>query len=258
MAEEKNEVAVKQDEKLEVALKESLNELQQALPVGFNIPRFVNNSMALISNNKTLFDFCKKNPANVVQVKKGLIRGAFLGLDAMNKEFYLIPYGNQLNFMVDYRGDVKLCKKYSIRPIKDIYAKIVRAGDEYSEEIVGTESKLVFKPLPFNDGAIIGAFAVVIYEDGGMEWDSMSLADLERTKKAASNSNSPAWKNYPAEMYKKTVLHRLCKHIEIDFESPKQRELFDDDLRVDFEDKPQVDVPDVVEVESVVVDSEVE
>lgn len=249
-----NEVAVKKKSGLEISLTDSLNEVQNALPDGFNIPRFVNNSMALIEGNKPLYDFCAKNPTNVLQVKKGLVRGAFLGLDAMNKEFYLIPYGNQLQFMCDYRGDVKLAKKYSIRPIKDIYAKIVRQGDEYSEEIIGTETTIKFKPIPFNDGAVIGAFAVVVYEDGGMEYDSMSLADLEKTKRAASNSNSPAWKNYPAEMYKKTVLHRLCKHIEIDFESPKQREFFDEDTKIDFDEQQKIEVPDVTEVE--VVDSE--
>ena len=54
----------------------------------------------------------------------------------------------------------------------------------------------------------------------------MSLADLENTRKSSKASNSPAWKNFTGEMYKKTVLHRLCKHIELDFENPTQQNTF--------------------------------
>ena len=137
-----------------------------------------------------------------------------------------MPYENQLNYQTDYRGAKKLAKKYSIRPIKDIYAKLVRAGDSFEEKIVSGEQTFDFKPLPFNDGKIIGAFAVCLYADGGMQYDTMSLADLENTRKSSKASNSPAWKNFTGEMYKKTVLHRLCKHIELDFENPTQQNTF--------------------------------
>ena len=59
-----------------------------------------------------------------------------------------------------------------------------------------------------------------------MQYDTMSLADLENTRKSSKASNSPAWKNFTGEMYKKTVLHRLCKHIELDFENPTQQNTF--------------------------------
>lgn len=59
-----------------------------------------------------------------------------------------------------------------------------------------------------------------------MVYDTMSLADLENTRKSSKASNSPAWKNFTGEMYKKTVLHRLCKHIELDFENPTQQSNF--------------------------------
>ena len=50
-----------------------------------------------------------------------------------------------------------------------------------------------------------------------------------------------AWKDFTGQMYLKTVLHRLCKHIEIDFENPKQRELFDEDVAINVqEETPEV------------------
>ena len=83
------------------------------------------------------------------------------------------------------------------------------------------------------DGKIIGAFAVCLYSDGGIQYDTMSIEDLENTRKQSKASNSPAWKNFTGEMYKKTVLHRLCKHIELDFENPTQRSTFMDGMEIE-------------------------
>lgn len=201
-------------------LAEKLDSVNDALPKDFNKQRFVQNAMALIHDKPELKSY------NQNEVVMGLLKGAYLGLDFYSKECYLIPYGDQLNYQTDYRGAKKLAKKYSIRPIKDIYAKLVREGDEFEETIVNGEQGINFKPKPFNDGKIIGAFAVCLFTDGGLIYDAMSLADLENTRKSSKASNSPAWKNFTGEMYKKTVLHRLCKHIELDFENPTQQTAF--------------------------------
>lgn len=219
MAENTNTQVVEK-QSFSVALTDKLESVSEALPQDFNKARFVQNALALLNDNPALQKY------NQPQLMAGLLKGAYLGLDFYSKECYLIPYGNQLNYQTDYRGAKKLAKKYSIRPIKDIYAKLVRDGDEFEEVIVNGEQGINFKPKAFNDGKIIGAFAVCLYADGGMQYDTMSIADLENTRKSSKASNSPAWKNFTGEMYKKTVLHRLCKHIELDFENPTQQNAF--------------------------------
>ena len=218
----KNEVAAQNEGKQSFSsvLTEKLESVKEALPQDFNKARFVQNALALLNDNPQLQKYGQP------QLMAGLLKGAYLGLDFYSKECYLIPYGDQLNYQTDYRGAKKLAKKYSIRPIKDIYAKLVREGDEFEETIINGEQGVNFKPKPFNNADIIGAFAVCLYQDGGMIYDTMSLADLENTRKSSKASNSPAWKNFTGEMYKKTVLHRLCKHIELDFENPTQQTAF--------------------------------
>lgn len=221
MAETKNEVTTKQKQPtFSMVLTDKLNSVSEALPKDFNKSRFVQNALALINDNPQLQKY------NQSQLMAGLLKGAYLGLDFYSKECYLVPYGNQLNYQTDYRGAKKLAKKYSIRPIKDIYAKLVREGDLFEETIENGEQTFNFKPKAFNDGKVIGAFAVVLYKDGGMSYETMSLADLENTRSASKAANSPAWKKFTGEMYKKTVLHRLCKHIELDFENPTQQTTF--------------------------------
>lgn len=42
-------------------------------------------------------------------------------------------------------------KQYSVRPIKDIYAKVVREGDEFEEIIEKGIPTINFRPKPFSN-----------------------------------------------------------------------------------------------------------
>lgn len=243
---EKNQLAV-----IYESLDTSLEKQIDALPKDFNKPRFLQNCMTVLQEN----DFSKCEARTVVRT---LMKGAFLGLDFFNKECYAIPYSGKVQFQTDYKGEIKLAKKYSINPIKDIYAKVVRQGDEFEEIIKDGNQSINFKPLPFNDSQIIGAFAVVLFKDGSMLYDTMSASEIESTRRNYSKMpNGQAWKNSPGEMYKKTVLRRLCKLIELDFENAEQVKAFDDGSDFEIDKKPEQQEatdPFVVDVESEVVD----
>ena len=65
-----------------------------------------------------------------------------------------------------------------------------------------------------------------------MKYETMSLEELNKCRSKSKASNSMAWKDFPEQMYIKTVLHRLCKHIELDFDSAEQRQEFDNDVAI--------------------------
>jgi recombination protein RecT len=112
---------------------------------------------------------------------------------------------------------------------------VVREGDFFEERILDGQPTVDFKPLPFNNGKIIGAFAVVLYVDGGMEYETMSTEDINSVRNNYSKaSQSKAWKYSFDEMAKKTVLRRLCKHIETDFESIEARNTWDEASGMEF------------------------
>jgi recombination protein RecT len=196
-------------------LSADLAQKREALPSDFNMTRFVANSVALLNGNETLIKFAREN--GTAQIKAGLLRGAFLGLDALNGEMYLVPYGSTLNFMPSYKGMVKLCMKYATRPINTIYAKVVREGDEFEEKIVNGQPSIDFKPKPFSKAKMVCVFAVCLYKDGGMVYEVMSTADVEQCRKSSKSKNSPAWGWYE-EMAKKSVLRRLAKSISLDLD----------------------------------------
>lgn len=218
-------------------LQTELESQRDALPKDFNVPRFVQNSIALLNGNEVLVDYKKKYGNEAVrQIKAGLLRAAYVGLDALNSECYLVPYGSTLNFVPSYTGMVKMAQRYATRPIKTIYARVVREGDEYDESVVNGEPTINHHPKPFSNAKIIGAFAVCIYQDGGQQCESMSLDELETVRQQSKAKNAMAWQRFTAEMYRKVVIRRLCKHLSIDMDA-KEWEAFNSGIEVETDTK---------------------
>lgn len=205
------------DNSFSLALTNDLNEHKMALPVNFNIDRYVQNAVALLNGNETLMEFAKRN--GTTQIKAGLMRAAYQDLDALNSEVYLIPYGSTLQFMPSFKGMAKMAKRYSTRKVKDLYSKVVREGDEFEESIVNGHPSISFKAKPFNNGEVLGVFAVCLFEDGGMIYETMSAEEVDKCRKSSKAQNSPAWKNFWSEMARKTVMRRLCKSITLNMDA---------------------------------------
>ncbi|MGD8188532.1 recombinase RecT [Brevibacillus ginsengisoli] len=235
-------------------LEKLLDEKREAMPKSFNKTRFLQNCMTVLQDTRDV------EKCDAKSVARTLLKGAFLGLDFFNKECYAIVYGGNVQFQTDYKGEKKLAKKYSVRPVKDIYAKLVREGDEFKEEVKDGQQTIQFIPQPFNDGKVLGAFAVALFEDGGLVYEVMTTAEIEATRKNYSKqANGQAWTKSPGEMYKKTVLRRLCKNIELDFDTIEQAQAFEESSDMDFnqEAKPSQQSPlNVVEAEYEVVADE--
>lgn len=216
-------------------LTNSLDQQVAALPKDFNKQRFVQNCMTVLQDGQA--DFSKCDSRTVIRT---LMKASYLGLDFSNGECYAIPYGTQCQFQTDYKGEIKLCKRYSSNPIQDIYAKVVCTGDKFEEVIENGKQYFNFRPKTFSNGEIIGAFAVVLYKDGSMMYDTMSKEEIEHTRQTFSKAkDSKAWKESYGEMCKKTVLRRLCKLIDLNFNTAEQCQAFEDGSAFDVKDKPK-------------------
>lgn len=221
---------------IQAGLLKQLTDNQKALPQGFNKDRFILNCMTVIQD--MLRDSKKKDQlskVDVTTIPTCLAKGAFLGLDFFNGECYAIPYGGEMKFQTDYKGEIKLCKRYSKNKIKDIYAKVVREGDFFEESVDAGVQNVVYKPVPFSNKPLIGAFAIVVFKDGSMMYDTMGKEEIENVRKTYSKAqNSQAWVSSTGEMYKKTVLRRLCKLIDLDFDNIEQMLAYEDGGDAEF------------------------
>lgn len=191
-------------------LAEKLDMTGDACPPDLNKALFVQNALALVNDNPSIQKY------GASKIIAGLMKGAFLGLDFLSSEAYLVPYGDKLTYQTSYKGMIKLAKKYSIRPVLDIFGEVVRQGDEFSRWADDEGQHYSFKPKPFNEGAIIGAFSICEFVDGGIFVETMTLAELETTRSQSKAKNAMAWSSFRSEMYKKTVVKRLAKKLELD------------------------------------------
>lgn len=221
---------------IQAGLLKQLTDNQKALPQGFNKDRFILNCMTVIQDmlrdNKKKDQLSKVDPATIPIC---LAKGAFLGLDFFNGECYAIPYGGEMKFQTDYKGEIKLCKRYSKNKIKDIFAKVVREGDFFEESVDAGVQNVTYKPVPFSNKPMVGAFAIVVFKDGSMLYDTMGKDEIENVRKTYSKAqNSQAWVSSTGEMYKKTVLRRLCKLIDLDFDNIEQMLAYEDGGDAEF------------------------
>lgn len=222
------EAIVKNDEKknFSVVITDKLDAIQDALPKDFNKARFVQNALSLLNEKPDLAKFGQ------AKIMAGLMRGAMLGLDFFNKEAYLVGYGSDLQYQTSYIGAQKLIKKYAIHKVKNIYAELVREDDVFETGIDANKRYVTFKPKAFNNKPVVGAFAVVEFEDGDIQVETMNMEELEAVRKKSKMGNAGAWKDFSGEMQKKSVIRRLCKRIEIDFENPEQKQIFEADTDI--------------------------
>jgi recombination protein RecT len=244
----KKELITQVGERLETMLAEQV----KAFPKEFNQTRFLQNCLAVLADTK---DIEKCRPMSVV---RSLIKGAYLNLDFFRKECYVIPYNNNIGtkekpewvkdaqFQTDYKGERKLCLTYG-KGIKDIYAKLVQEGDFFEIGVDSGVQYVNFKPLVFNDAATKGAFAVILMENGSTRYETMSVKELEDVRKNYSKiPDSPAYQKSLGEMYKKIVMRRACKLVDLHFDNHEQEKAYEEGGDADFSGtKPEAVIPKV-------------
>lgn len=219
---ETKEVAVK-GQTLDALLEWKLDKEQEALPQGFNKRKFISNAIEVIKHNPDLALMAKADNKNGrMQLMSCLTRAALLDLDAANKEFYLVKYGNSLEFMISPKGARRLIVKYSHKPVKDVSAFVVREGDEFTYTDEGGNKTFTFKPKPFNDGEIVGAVAYAKFEDDTLQVEILNKKDIEAARGQSKAKNSPSWSRFYDQMSIKVAIHRLSKSITLDFENAMQ------------------------------------
>ncbi|MFZ4564607.1 MAG: recombinase RecT, partial [Bacteroidales bacterium] len=137
------------------------------------------------------------------------------GLNPAKRQCSFIVYGNKLTMQREYAGSIALARRYSA--MKNIYAGIIYKGDVFEYAIdTTTGMKRITSHAQrmenLDDAKIIGAYAVVTFDDGSVNTEIMTMAQVQKSwEQGPTKGQSPAHKNFPGEMAKKTVINRACK-----------------------------------------------
>jgi recombination protein RecT len=184
-----------------------------------------------------LLDTKDKNGAQALQVcTKDSIANALLnmvlqGLNPVKKQCDFLVYGDKLTLQREYHGTIALAKRYA--DVKEAVGTVIYEGDvfEYSIQPSGYKSIVKHEQSLKNidDNKIIGAYATLLFQKDDQEpyVEIMTINQIRQAwQQGATKGNSPAHKNFPGEMAKKTVISRACK---LFISSSDDSSLFDDD-----------------------------
>lgn len=181
-------------------------QIAKALPSVLTPERFSRMVLTALSKTPKLAE-C--TPASFVG---SMLTAAQLGLEPNTPlgQAYLIPYKNECQFQIGYKGLLDLA--YRSGEFKCIYAEMVYENDEFDFQL-GLDAELKHKPALKERGKATWVYAVYKLKNDGYSFKVMSVDEVI----AYANKYSKTFKNGPWQtdfeaMAKKTVLKQLLKY----------------------------------------------
>lgn len=186
-------------------LNQRMAHIEGVLPPGMKGQgeRLIKRALLTMSKKKELMECTAESFFQCV------LAAAELGLAIDGRLAHAVPYGKVAQFQMDYKGMVAVARRTKI--IKNAFARLVYQDDHFEQDLTDGIFHFTHKPGAVRD-TIIGAYSVVVQNDGYFEMDWMLVHELEaiRARSKAAKGFSP-WTTDLGEMYKKTVLKRLLK-----------------------------------------------
>lgn len=224
---EKTQLATAGEQQASIVINNSFidglaKQLEKKCEYGLSFPKDYNVSNALMGayltlketkdrNNKPVLESCSS-----VSIANSLMNMATLGLSVQKKQGYFIAYGGQCQFQRSYFGNMTIARRYGM---KDIHAEVIYDGDKFRYHIEDGNKVLDSHEQDFmniDNDKILGAYAVVLMEDGTKHLEVMNMKQIEQAWKQGfgykENGNGTHQK-FTDQMAKKTVINRALKQI---------------------------------------------
>lgn len=202
-------------EKIRQQIEELESKNQIAIPANYSVENALKAAWLVLLETKTKDGKPVLQACTEVSIGNTLFNMVIQGLSTSKRQCYFIAYGTQLSLSRSYMGTVAVTKR--LKGIKDVKAHVIYEGDVFETKYdieTATVKITEFKPsfTTIDIKKIVGAFAVVLGEDGPIHTEIMTAAQIKASwMQGAAKGNSGAHLNFAEEMSKKTVINRACK-----------------------------------------------
>ena len=221
-------VAVQRDVKAWLQKPEVVASITAALPRHMDGEKFAKIALTAINKNPKLLACTRES------LMLAMLQSAALGLEPNGRDAHLIPYGDQCQFQLDYKGIVQLVRRSG--EIADIHCDVVRRGDFFEYRFGKVVNHVPWflrddAKKPAVPGEIYAVYSRVEMKDGGIACDVMSVEEINQIRDGRSQGYKSAKKynkSHPwdyeeqggsyCEMAKKTVFKRHSKWLPISSE----------------------------------------
>ena len=197
-------------------------QLEEKCKYGLSFPKDYNLSNSLTGaylvlketkdrNGKPILESCSQ-----ASIANSLMNMATLGLSVQKKQGYFISYGNQCQFQRSYFGNMTIARRYGM---KEVNAEVIYEGDVFKYHIEDGNKILDSHEQDFTNidiDKILGAYAVVLMEDGSKHLEVMNIKQIKQAWKQGygyKEGGNGTHQKFTDQMAKKTVTNRALKQI---------------------------------------------
>ncbi|MFQ5799497.1 MAG: recombinase RecT [Bacteroidota bacterium] len=165
-------------------------------------------AMSLVRTNQKILD-C--DPASILG---SILQACQLGLelDGVMGEAYLIPYGQECQMQVGYRGLVTLVRRSGL--VEDIWPTLVYSNEPYKVS-AGDIPSIIHERImdDATRGNLSGVYATAVFMSKRIRHHAMTLGEVSKHRDASKSGAKGPWKDYYETMVRKTAVRALCKHL---------------------------------------------
>lgn len=165
------------------------------------------------------------------------------GLEPDGRLAHLIPFGNQVQVIFDYKGLVTLALRNGA---ESVFAEKVCEHDVFEAVVENGEKRITHKANWAKPRGTPVCYYAICKRKGEVDWEVMTVEEVEDIRKRSRAADKGPWVTDFDEMAKKTVLRRMSKRWDL---LPEIRDVInaDDDTPPPFNQvtvaKPVFDTP---------------
>lgn len=181
------------------------DQIRQALPPSVSLDRFARSTITALMQSP---DLAKADEASLFQ---SIVKCATDGLLPDGREAALVIYKGKVSYLPMIAGVRKIAAEYGWT----IHTHVIYANDQF--EIDLGAGLPIHRPAALSGerGDMIGAWAKATHRDGRAPLvEVMRAEDIAKAKAVAQTDR--VWKQWPAQMWEKTVGHRIAKKLPLD------------------------------------------
>jgi recombination protein RecT len=195
------------------------DQIARALPEHMTADRFLRVATTLLLKSPKLAECSQES------FMRAMLDCSSLGLEPDGRRAHLIPYGKEVQLIVDWKGLIELAKRSG--EVASWKAETVKEKDEFR-----WEDGIISHAINWREdrGKLDCVYSIVRLQNGETDTEVMTLAEVEAIRKRSKAGSSGPWVTDFEEMAKKTVIRRHSKRLTLSPEFHQALERDDDRL----------------------------
>lgn len=208
--------------------------LVKIAPKGTDVDRIIRVAMFEAAKNERLVQ-CSPTSVYLALAKAcelNLVAGGVLHRAS------LVPMWNRkaktydAELWIQYTGLMDLVKRSG--EVAHFVARVVHENDEFEHHFDLEDGETLKHKVNYDDpGGLKLAYAVCYYKDGQRQVEVMRKDQIDKIRSGSRSPDNGPWANHTEEMWRKTVIRRICKYLPL---TPQTSAVLEHDIKTDFDD----------------------